>query len=105
MDHEATATGQSARSSLAEIPGIVVWSAFLGLGAAFAGFIDGIVLMTRRASGMRPAFFNGGSREFPCTVHPRLGEGLAISAIALSVGALVLLLAYVSAAPRVSRSR
>jgi hypothetical protein len=94
VDHESTATVESAGPSFADIPGIVVWTAFAGFGAALAGFIDGVVLMAKRAEGR--CYVATGS--FPCKVHPRLGEGLAISAIALSVGALVLLLAYVAAA-------
>ena len=90
MDQEPTATGQSARSSLADAPATVVWGAFVGLAAAVAGFIDGIVLMAKSAEGR--CYSSTGN--WPCKVHPRLGEGLAISAISLGVGAAVLLLAY-----------
>ena len=97
MEHESTAVGQSARPSIADIPGIVLWTAFVGLGAALAGVIDGIVLMAKSGPGMCGSYFLGEKTgEAPCRVHPRLGEGLAIAAISLGLGAVVLLLAYLS---------
>lgn len=61
--------------------------------AALVGFIDGIVMMAGRMVTDCPGgtFFPLGTTDFNCYTHPHGAEGLAISAISLSLGALSLL--------------
>ena len=70
---------------------------YVGLGGAFAGSIDGIVLWAKRTVKDCPngTFFPKGTTDFNCYAHPRAGEGIAILVISLGIGAVVLLLAYV----------
>ena len=71
-------------------------AAVVGVGAALVAFIDGIVLMAKRTVKDCPdgTTWPLGTKDFTCYAHPRLGDGLAISAISLSVGVLVVLLAH-----------
>jgi hypothetical protein len=66
--------------------------------AALAGLIDGIVLMVKRRVTSCPngTYFPSGTTNFNCYAHPRAAEGLAISAISLGVGVLIMLLAYLA---------
>jgi hypothetical protein len=102
VDHESPATDTSAPLERL-LAGPVAWittAQVVGVGAALAAFIDGIVLMAKRTVKDCPngTFFPAGTKDFTCHAHPRLGEGLAISGISLSVGVLVLLLGYVAVA-------
>jgi hypothetical protein len=81
MSHESTAADRW-----------VIVAAVVGVGAALVAFIEGIVLMAKQT----PGVCHQGSADVDCIIHPRAAEGLALSAISLTVGVLVLLLAYVS---------
>ena len=114
MEHESTSwvkrfedyfNGASVQSkdmarAVQAIPTAVTIVVIVGLGAALAGFIDGIVLWAKRTVKGCPngTFFPNGTTDFNCYAHPRAGEGIAISAISLTAGAILLLLAYLSVA-------
>ena len=71
---------------------------YVGLGGALVGSIDGIVLWAKRTVKDCPngTFFPKSTTDFNCYAHPRAGEGLAILAISLGIGAVVLILAYIA---------
>jgi hypothetical protein len=75
-------------------------AAAVGLIAAGIAFIDGIVLIVKRRVTPCPNgyFFPEGTKNFDCYAHPRLAEGLAVSALALALGALLVIVALVSLA-------
>ena len=75
------------------VPEGVAILAIIGLGAALLGLMAGIVLMAEHV----PGTCHRDASDYGCTIHPHGGEGVAISAISVSVGALILLVAYVSA--------
>ena len=74
--------------------------ALVGVATAVVGLIDGIVLMAKRkvTECENGHYFPEGTKDFNCYAHPHGLEGLAISAISVSVGVLVLLVAYVALA-------
>ena len=92
MTDESAAADTTAPPSSKGVPEGVAILAIIGLGFALLGFIAGIVLMAEHIPGTchRDAY------DYGCTIHPHGSEGVAISAISLSVSALVLLVAYVS---------
>jgi hypothetical protein len=91
---------QWSESRVASVPRAITIATAVGLVAALTGFIDGIVLMAKKTVKDCPdgTFFPVGTKDFTCYAHPRAGEGLAYSAISLSVAVLILLVAYVAAA-------
>jgi hypothetical protein len=96
MDQEPTAAGKSGRWDSETIARAVTFVAGLGLFSALVAFMDGIVLMAKVTSGW--CHQGGGGADLACTVHPRASEGIAISAISLSVAVLIAIVAYVSIA-------
>jgi hypothetical protein len=91
---ESAAADTTAPPSSRGVPEGVAVLAIIGLGFALLGFIAGIVLMAEHIPGTchRDAY------DYGCTIHPHGSEGVAISAISLSVGVLILLVAYASTA-------
>jgi hypothetical protein len=96
MDRKPTATGKSGPWDSETIARAVIFVAGLGLSSALVAFIDGIVLMAKATSGW--CHRAGGGADVACTVHPKAGEGIAISAISLSVAVLIAMVASVSVA-------
>jgi hypothetical protein len=79
---------------------VVAIAATVGIAAAIVALIDGIVLMVKRKVTECPDghFFPEGTKNFDCYAHPRLAEGLAISALAVTLAALLLIAALASLA-------
>jgi len=71
-----------------------------GVIAALVALIDGIILIAKRTVTDCPNghYFPEGTTNFNCYAHPRLAEGVAISALALSIGAVLLIVGVASLA-------
>lgn len=70
----------------------VTW---VGITAALAGLITGLLMALQRRVVVCPegAFFPEGTTDFRCFEHPLALEGAAVLAIAIALGALIVLAA------------
>lgn len=100
VEGQSTTDGRVDTSVPSSPPRAVTIGIVVGIAAALVGFVDGIALMVKRKVTSCPNghVFSAGTTNFNCYAHPRAADALAISAISVGVGAIVVLLAYLSVA-------
>ncbi|MCC2593789.1 hypothetical protein LKO27_10265 [Tessaracoccus sp. OS52] len=74
-------------------PRVVRAVTWVGLSSAIIGLITGLAMLLQRRVVECPdgTYFPNGTTDFRCFEHPLAFEGTAVSALAISVGALILL--------------
>lgn len=73
--------------------GLVQWATWIGLLIASVGLVDGLVMALERKRAPCPdgKYFPEGTTDFSCYVHPQAGLGIAIAAISVLLGILIVL--------------
>lgn len=79
---------------------VVSWATWVGLALASVGVIDGLMMALKRKVADCPdgTYFPEGTTDFTCYVHPQGGLGIAIAALSVVLGALVVLCSMVARA-------
>lgn len=83
------------------------WARMSGLALAFVGVVDGLVMALDRTEADCPngKIFPESATDFTCYAHPQAPEGVAIAAISLMLGILIVLAAWIATALLVDRTR
>lgn len=71
----------------------VWWATWVGLGLALVGLIDGLMMALKRKVADCPdgTYFPEDATDFTCYVHPQAGLGIAIAALSVMLGMLIVL--------------
>ena len=71
----------------------------VGGAGVLVAFVEGVVLMFKRkvTACENGHLFKEGTKDFTCYAHPHAAEGLALVALSLSIGALLLISVLVAA--------
>ncbi|GAB3820477.1 hypothetical protein GCM10028820_26510 [Tessaracoccus terricola] len=90
---DAKTAASPAAGGLALTPRVVRAVTWVGLSSAIIGLITGLAMLLQRrvVDCLDGTFFPNGTTDFRCFEHPLALEGAAVSALAISVGALMLL--------------
>lgn len=69
----------------------VWWATWVGVGFAMVGLVDGLIMALKRKVADCPdgKYFPEGATDFTCYVHPQAGLGVAIAALSVVLGILV----------------
>lgn len=72
---------------------LILSATWVGLLFAAVGVIDGVVMALKRTEASCPdgTYFPEGTTDFSCYAHPQAGLGIAIVAISVLLGVLVVL--------------
>ena len=70
---------------------LVWWATWIGLFLAGVGLIDGVIMASKKKMATCPdgTYFPEGTTDFNCYVHPQAGLGVAIAAVSVLLGILV----------------
>ena len=83
-----------------------MWAPWVGLALALVGLIDGLVMALKRKVADCPdgTYFPEGATDFTCYVHPQAGLGIAIAALSVVLGSLIVLCSMVARASLEARA-
>lgn len=78
----------------------VWWATWAGLGLALVGLIDGLMMALKKKVAGCPGgtYFPEDATDFTCYVHPQAGLGIAIAALSVMLGILIVLCSIVARA-------
>ena len=70
---------------------LVWWAAWAGLILSLVGLADGLMMALKKKAAPCPdgTFFPEGTTDFACYAHPQAGVGIAIAALSVVLGILV----------------
>ena len=70
---------------------VVWWATWAGLILALIGLLDGLMMALRKKEAACPdgTFFPEGTTDFACYVHPQAAIGIAIAALSVMLGILI----------------
>lgn len=70
---------------------LIWWATWAGLILALIGLLDGLMMALKKKEAPCPdgTFFPEGTTDFACYVHPQAGVGIAISALSVMLGILI----------------
>lgn len=76
----------------------VGWATWVGLALALVGLIDGLMMALKRKVAACPdgKYFPEGTTDFTCYAHPQAGLGIAIAALSVVLGILIVLCSMVA---------
>ena len=100
MHEEATESDQD-EARPADRREDAVWLAtWVGLALAMVGLIDGVMMALKRKVADCPGgtYFPEGATDFNCYVHPQAGLGIAVAALSVVLGILVVFSSIVARA-------
>ena len=86
--------------------GLVAGAVWVGALLALVGLIDGVVMTLNKKVASCPdgKYFPDGTTDFTCYVHPQAGVGIAVAALSIVLGILVVLSGIVATATLRSRA-
>ena len=95
------------RPLFSDQPGVVRWAVAIGVILAAVGLIDGVVMVAQRREATCPngRYFPEGTTDFTCYVHPQAAIGIAVAAMSVILGILVVLAGIVATATIRNRPR
>ena len=106
MHEEATESNQDEARPADRREDAVWWATWVGIALALVGLIDGVMMALKRKAADCPSgtYFPEGATDFNCYVHPQAGLGIAVAALSVVLGILVVLSSMVARASLEVRS-
>lgn len=85
----------------------VQWATWVGLLFVLIGLIDGVVMALRRKVADCPdgTMFPAGTTDHTCYVHPQAGLGIAVAALSVALGSLIVMASIAARSVLADRSR